>query len=168
MFGFRSAFLSCVLLVVGDHASAQTPPAPLRDFHTSIMDSTFETVGRSRKEPDKLACGTGFLMGTATANPNLFNPVLVTAGHVFEDIAGETARFVIRTRKGSGALVREVATIKIRVGAQALYAKHPTADVAVIYASLPRDHFLTVGFPYCSQITDPGYGILRKVSWRLR
>jgi hypothetical protein len=172
------------LLSGGGPMTAQVPS----DFHSNMVNSTFLIAGPSAKAAKKLNCGSGFLMGTPAADAGRFNPVLVTAAHVLEGMSGETVQLVIRVKDAQGGLSRRVVSIRFRSGRVPLYTKHPYADVAVMYLPLPHDHsltftrsaglatdsefarlelhpgdeMLTVGFPYCSQLTNLGYGILRK------
>src|SRR5262249_52814647 len=154
-----------------------------RDFHSTIVNSTFQILGPS-KQPKRTNCGSGFLMGTPAATAGSFNPVMVTAAHVLENIAGENVQLVVRVKNDVGELERKVVPVRIREGNKPLYTRHPDADVALMYVRLPENHYLTfvrttglatdttfarleihpgdemltVGFPYCSQLTNLGYG----------
>jgi len=64
--------------------------------------------------------------------------VLVTAAQVFEDMQSDNAILHLR-RKVNGGWVRMPTPVRIRANGQPLWRKHPEADVAVMYVSVPGD-----------------------------
>jgi len=83
--------------------------------------------------------GTGFVMGRPILNtPDRARYVLITAAHVLNDMVGEgmTCICAANWERITGFELRH--TIPIRANGQPLWTKHPDADVAVMYISLPN------------------------------
>jgi hypothetical protein len=84
--------------------------------------------------------GTIFVMGIPRKdNPKIAQVVLVTAAHVLEGIAGDSASLQLRRRNDAGTYTAFWYQLPIRKNGQPVYTRHPVADVAVMYADLPDD-----------------------------
>ena len=99
-----------------------------------------------RLEPERGALnrdGTGYVM-LRLVRPDSTDGtyVFVTAKHVFEDIAGDTATLVLRRRSANGDTIPYLQPLPIRKNKVPLYTAHPTADVAVIDVAIPSDSTL--------------------------
>lgn len=149
------------------------------DYSTVLMELTFLIQG-----PNSI--GTCFLVGNPhSGDSSLF--VLVTAAHVLEEMRGESAIVNTRTKTDQGWRV-EPTTIQIRSQGRQLWTKHPTADVAVIYAPLrpnvepsqvlglaafaddalleknaihPGDEVLVLGYPLAQSANEALFPVLR-------
>ena len=156
------------------------------ELNTLLMESTFKIEGRG-------SIGTGFLLGRPSpSRPGQSRAVLVTAAHVLEDAQGEQATLVLRRRRGAlerGTLEWErlPVTIPIRNGASPRWTKHPDADVAVMYVTVPPtavgqllpttllaedavlseleihpgDELNCLGYPFGQESNPAGFAILR-------
>jgi len=172
-----------VLCWVDLRADAQQIP----DLNTILMESTFKIQGPKHGDPRSISYGTAFLMAKPKTPPSKDAwYVLVSAGHVFDDIEGDSAYIVLRDKQADGTYTSRDWKLTIRKGDTALYVKHPGADVAVVYVNMPDnfnvtivpqsllanddtirkfeihpgDEVLCLGFPlYVS--TDSGFPILR-------
>ena len=69
-------------------------------------------------------------------NDKLAYYVMVTAAHVLNGIQGDQATLLVRTKQGD-TFQKVAHSIKIRDGQRPLWTTHPSADVAVMYVSLP-------------------------------
>jgi hypothetical protein len=113
--------------------------------------------------------------------------VLVTTAHVLTDIKGDSATLTLRIKKPSAPYERAAHKIAIRQDGAGLWKQHPSADVAVMYVSLPDnlaaelipqdflatdadfekyefhagDEVFTVGYPYGLESTSFGFPVLR-------
>src|SRR3984957_14855188 len=81
--------------------------------------------------------------------------VLMTAAHVLDGISGDNATLQLRRKDGDGTYTTFWYEFPIRKAGQALYVKHPTADVAAMYANLP-DVVPMTGLLPDSLVTDKG------------
>lgn len=111
------------------------------ELNTTLMNSTFLIRGPKRGgKPDEMAFATAFLIGSQIpGNTSRAYVVLVTAAHLFEDMAGEQAILTLRFKQPSGSYTIRDQPIRIRRGVQNLYARHPDADVAALYIAVPTD-----------------------------
>ena len=168
--------------------SPQTPPNPeAHELNTIVMESTFEIHGiASPGQPSSL--GTAFVIGRPSiSQPNLSRYVLVTAAHVLDGIAGDVAILNLRKQSQQGDWVKSPTPLQIRRNGQPLWLKHPNADVAVMYMSLPvgvtiplmttglladdemlkkfqvhpGDTLLCLGFPFGIESSQGGFPVLR-------
>jgi S1-C subfamily serine protease len=141
MQGFRRvAVIVCASMLVMCLASAQNPPTPAKDeeLNTALMESTFKIEGRNAQGQPTI--GTAFIMGRPYPNqPLKARYVLITAAHVLEEMQGETALLHLRTKADDGSWTRAPFPLPIRTNNQALWRKHPDADVAVMYVRLPHN-----------------------------
>lgn len=103
-----------------------------QDFCTSAMESTFKLTGDG-------SIGTCFIVGKPKSDDNSSaNYVLVTAKHVLRNI--KDSKVIIHLRKKVGNKFERVPfELVIRKKNKQLWLEHPTADVAVMYVSLPID-----------------------------
>ncbi len=106
----------------------------------SLMEVTYKIQGPSAKErdpPGVLRNGTAFTLGRPwPTDATKSDRVLVTAAHVLDDIAGDTASLILRHRSSDHRV--QPYTIKIRDNGEPKYKVHPKADVAVMYLSIPK------------------------------
>ena len=77
-------------------------------------------------------------MGKPTDDQNRSYYVLVTAGHVLDDIAGDTATLMLRENRDDGGYTEKPWNITIRDrGEKNLYVKLSDVDVAALYVNMP-------------------------------
>jgi S1-C subfamily serine protease len=131
------------------------PAAPSEEINTLLMHATFRIHGPARGNPmRKIAFGTVFVMGIPRQeNPTVSNIVLVTAAHVLDDIAGDVATLMLRKPNQDGTYTEFPFDIPVRRGGSPLYARHPSEDVAAMYAALPDDVPMS-GLPPAFLATD--------------
>lgn len=138
----------------GSSQGITRPASPSEELNTVLMHATFRIQGPAKVDNNKTAFGTVFVMGIPIKeNPKLANIVLVTAAHVLDDIGGDLASLTLRKPNSDGSYTAFPFTIQIRAAGQPLYVKHPTADVAAMYADLPDEVPLT-GLPPTALATD--------------
>lgn len=114
--------------------------APNDELNTLLMHSTFKIYGPSAKNLNETSFGTVFFIGIPIkGQEGNASAVLVTAAHVLDGIAGETATLMLRRRAKDGTYSPFLYTFKIRHKDGILYTKHDTADVAVMYMNLPDE-----------------------------
>ena len=99
------------------------------------------TVEIEQPQPDRgnvRVVGTGLLVNAprADGSPRI---VLVTAGHVFDDMPGATAYLDIRTRTPEGAWKLEHQPLPIRANPSLLWTRNPDEDVAVMAVQVPPE-----------------------------
>jgi hypothetical protein len=123
---------------------SQRAPAPSQELNTILMHTTFEIYGPHLGEPNKTSFGTVFIMGIPHKNdPTTADIVVVTAAHVLDDIATDTATLIVRRNEHDGTYTQYPFNIKIRENGVPLYIKHKTEDVAAMYTNLPDDVSMT-------------------------
>jgi len=130
-----------VLLIVR-YALGQEPA----DLNVDLMESTFMLEGRI---PNGITRGTGFILmrplpGTQpNATTVAGKLVLITAAHVLEDMTGDAATIYLRVHDPATDTWSERAgRFKIRHSDHTpLWKKHPNADIAVMYVSVPFSPF---------------------------
>jgi S1-C subfamily serine protease len=181
------ALLLALALAPQNVPADQGPKKPV-EFNTLMMESTFKIEGPSVETPGQTAVGTGFLVGKPMPNnPARLYFVLVTSAHVLADIKGEWATLILRVKTSSAPYERATHKIAIRNAGAPRWTQHPTADVAVMYVSLPDtiavdlipqdllatdadfdtyefhagDEVFTVGYPYGLESTGFGFPVLR-------
>jgi hypothetical protein len=126
-------------------ASAQSPPAPQNppkeeklELNTVLMDCTFELEGRTAH--GEATIGTGFVIGRPIlSTPGKARYVLITAAHVLDEMAGDGAILHLRRKLGENTWIHAPVPMPIRANGQPLWIRHPAADVAVMYISLPSE-----------------------------
>jgi len=107
------------------------------EINTALMHYTYRVVGPTGK-PNEVQAGTVFVMVIPDANrPGKTQPVLITAAHILEKIAGETATIHLREKMGDGKFKTVAHVLQIRKGKKTLWVQHPTADVAIMKIALP-------------------------------
>lgn len=169
---FSMAFLMLLIASASFSFGNVTP-----DINTILMRSTFKIAGEG-------AYGTAFILGKHSKSGPRY--VLVTAAHVFSDIKGDHAILFLRKKIQEG-VERLPHKIPIRKDGQPLWTKHPDADVAVMYVTLPQgiDILLAstnllatndilkrfelnpgkdvcaLGYPFGKESNDSGFPILR-------
>src|SRR5262245_13757092 len=109
------------------------------EFNAAMMDATIQ-IGGPSINVGKETCGSGFFIGgPSRQNPESSQYTFVTAAHLFERIAGDSAQFAIRVKRDD-QIVRTVVTVPIRKSGIRLYAKHPNADISVMRVTLPNNN----------------------------
>jgi hypothetical protein len=107
--------------------------APNDELNTLLMHSTFKIYGPDARKPGNTSFGTVFFMGIPIKGDDKnASGVLVTAAHVLDGIAGDTATLLLRRRDKDGNYNPFDYNFKIRENGTALYVKHDKADVAAI------------------------------------
>ena len=131
------------------------PASPSEEINTLLMHATFRIQGPARGDPvRRVTFGTVFVMGIPRPeNPAIANIVMVTAAHVLDDIAGDVATLMLRKPNQEGTYSEFPYDIPIRAGGAPLYTRHPTADVAAMYAGLPSEVPMS-GLPPAFLATD--------------
>ena len=115
-------------------------PSPSQELNTLLMHATFLISGPAVGQQGRISFGTVFVMGVPYKdNPKIAHIVLVTAAHVLEGIAGDNASLQLRRKSDDGTYTVFGYQLPIRKVGQPLYVKHPTADVAAMYADLPDE-----------------------------
>ncbi|MBI1748108.1 MAG: trypsin-like peptidase domain-containing protein [Acidobacteria bacterium] len=153
------------------------------EFNTLLIQSTFRIDGPDGK------FGTAFIVGRpfSSDDPKKVSLVMVTAAHVLEEIQGEFAVLSMRRKLGSGRWDRQAVSIKIREASRPLWTRHPDADVAAMYITVPDglietvittdvfaddqiltrfevhpgDELLCLGYPLGAEANPAGFPILR-------
>ena len=116
--------------------------------------------------------------------------ILVTANHVFDDIAGDFAIVYLTQKQADGTFIKLPHQIQIRKNGANLWTKHPTADIATMLFPLantfvaaidgivnvdwlagdasfqnldlqPGDELSCLGFPFGLESNEAGFPILR-------
>jgi len=126
------------------NATPQNPPPPQStpskdlELNSILMECTFMLEGRNAQGQPTV--GTGFVMGRPLPNtPGKLRYVLITAAHVLNEMVGESMVLHLRRKLGENNWVPAPVAIPIRANGQPVWTKHPTADVAVMYVSLPTE-----------------------------
>src|SRR5260370_1356356 len=112
------------------------------DINTALMKATFKLEGRTAQGQPTI--GTAFVMGRPYPHPPADQPqkfriVLITAAHVLSEMQGDQAILHLRRKVNIDNWVRIPFPITIRASGQAIWKKHPDADVAVMYIDLPSE-----------------------------
>lgn len=100
------------------------------EINTILMHKTFKIEWPSH-ELGKENKGTVFLF-----NPLEREPVLVTAAHVFENMAGDTAKLHLRKKVSEGKYEKKIVDLQIQKNNQPLCTCHPDVDIAVMPVTL--------------------------------
>lgn len=155
------------------------------DISSILMRSTFKIEGRN--SGNTLTMGTVFVMGKSdSVNAAYARYVLITAAHVLQGIAADTAIVYFRVKNGS-EYMKLPFPVRIRENGSPLWAQHPDVDVAAMLIGVPHiadvplasTHFLAtdsllafyeihpgdelnvLGFPYGAEANEAGFPILR-------
>jgi hypothetical protein len=99
------------------------------------------TVQIEQPQPDRgnvRIVGTGFLVNAPRPDGSP-RTVLVTAGHVFDDMPGATAYIGYRFQGADGAWKFSSQPLPIRSGPNLLWLKNPSQDVAVMSVQAPPE-----------------------------
>ena len=173
-------FLQLLVLVSVAVSGATSGRGAETDINTTLMRSTFKISGEN-------TLGTAFVVGRpASGDSGKLFYVLVTAAHVLQDIKEDQAILSLRKKDGD-EFVKFQYQVQIRKDEQPLWTKHPEADVAVMYVSLPKeadiqllpmsllitdkqleefeihpgDVLSCLGYPYGAEANKSGFPILR-------
>ncbi len=116
------------------------PQQKIIELNTVLMNSTLRIHGQKAGEKDSISFGTVFMMGKEVPKDKaLLYYVVVTAAHVFDNIAGDYATLTVRKKNADDSYRTYPWNLAIRKNGEPLYYKHPSADVAAIYADMPND-----------------------------
>ena len=99
------------------------------------------TVEIEQPQPDRgnvRVVGTGLLVNAPRPDGSP-RTVLVTAGHVFDDMPGATASIDLRLRTPEGGWRLEHQPMPIRAAPSLLWTRNPDEDVAVIPVQVPPE-----------------------------
>jgi hypothetical protein len=113
------------------------------DLNVQLMQATFFVQGPAKTPAGGTTSGTAFLLlrpFSAQPDAKLVSgrPVLVTAAHVLDEIAADTAEIALRTREaGTEHWTMRPARLAIRSGGVPLWKQLPNIDVAVMYVNWP-------------------------------
>jgi hypothetical protein len=125
---FLTVQLGCLLL-------ASPVLAETDDLNSQLMQATFK-LGNGK------SVATCFLL-TRPLPDDAERPqfILVTAGHVFENMGGDKATLFMRQKESEGVYTKQPITLQIRKDGNPLWTRHPEADVAAMYVApaLPSD-----------------------------
>jgi len=100
----------CVLCIV----LSSTSIAGAEDLNVLLMGSTFRIAGPARGE-GKISVGTVFFVGRPLkSSPDRASYVMVTAGHVLQDIIGDEAVLWLRRKKADGTFEALEQRLRIR------------------------------------------------------
>ena len=173
-------FLQLLVLVSVAVSGPTSSRGAETDINTTLMRSTFKISGKD-------TLGTAFVVGRpAPGDSGKLFYVLVTAAHVLRDIKEDQAILSLRKKDGD-EFVKFQYQVQIRKDEQPLWTKHPEADVAVMYVSLPEeadiqllpmsllitdkqleefeihpgDVLSCLGYPYGAEANKSGFPILR-------
>lgn len=107
------------------------------ELNTVLMESTFKIEGRNVLGQTETA--TAFVMGRPYPNePTKARYVLITAGHVLDQMQGESAILHLRRKVDADNWAGLPVVMQIRADGRPLWTKHPGADVAVMYIRIPN------------------------------
>jgi hypothetical protein len=173
--------MKCAIPIFALGLLLQTPSPRARgeDFSTQVMLATVKL------NQDKTTAA-GFLL-TRPTNAGKRSYVLVTAGHVFNNMPGNEATVFFHRKESEGVYKKVPVRLPIRRLGKALWARHPSADVAAIAVTppadcripdLPLDVLATddalkangvhpgdtvccLGYPHSFEVNDAGFPVLR-------
>ncbi len=177
------------LLFTLAQAVAPAPTEQPLEINTALMQSTFQLQGPSKMVAGQFTGGSGLVVGQPCGNaaPDRGAYTLVTAAHVLEEIAGEDLLIWVRLKQPDGTWRRVKHVVKIREVSRDRWAKHPEADIAALYITLPDgaapqllptgffatdrilerfavhpgDEVLSLGFPFGIAANESGFPLLR-------
>ncbi len=151
------------------------------DFDTELMRATCKLANEK-------STATAFLLsqpGAGDSRKGSF--LLITAAHVFEQMAGNEATLILRRQESEGVYRKVPMKLTVRQGGKPLWTRHPAADVAVLalepphgvdlprlsvdllategdwkrYALHPGDTLRCLGYPHRLEANGAGFPILR-------
>lgn len=135
------AMFAAPLFAINVLAQTRTPPKlPQKqqrlELNTALMKCTFEIEGRNIQGQETI--GTAFVMGRPIpGTPHKARYVMITAAHVLNGMAGDTALLHLRRKLGQNNWVPILFPVHIRANGRPLWTQNPDGDVAVMYVPLP-------------------------------
>ena len=179
--------ISLLILIIC--ATQTNTIAKSKDINTQLMHATFKIEGPST-HPGKTTYGTVFFIGKVqTEDTSKGYSVMITAAHVLEGIAGETATLYLRKKIDKNQYERIAINLKIRNRNTPLWVKHPDTDIAAMRVNIfkfieqtedlladtlladdalfeeleihPGDELFCLGYPYGIEANSMGFPILR-------
>jgi hypothetical protein len=160
------------------------PCAAADDLNTELMNATI-------KISNEKSTATAFLLTRPVpGEPANDQFVLVTAAHVLEAMAGDTAMLFFRRQESEGFYKKVPHKIAIRKQGKPQWTRHPTTDIAVMaiappsgskvaklsidllasdeslkkHAVHPGDAVMSLGYPHRIDANEAGFPILRSGS----
>ncbi|MGB2668310.1 MAG: hypothetical protein WAK48_30265, partial [Candidatus Acidiferrum sp.] len=123
-------------------------------MNTTMMKCTFMIEGRVAGGQPTL--GPAFILGRPIPSTTRGKYVLVTAAHVLEEMAGDSAIVHLRKQvdKENNSWIDVPTPIAIRANNQPLWMRHPEADVAVMYINVPDDEAITLQLLPTTMLAD--------------
>ena len=185
--------LIAIFAVVSAKDACGQNPATNFELNTALMESTFKIESTPTPGMPQ-SVGTVFIVGRDLLHPPPDKPtagryVLVTASHVLEEIGGDGAILHLRYKNPDGTWRKQPTALRIRENGRPLWVKHPAADVAAMYVTLPEgtslpallassnflatdetlvkaeihpgDTLQCLGFPFGEESNEAGFPILR-------
>lgn len=100
---------------------------------TAVMSATFKIVNKD----SSATCFVVAAPRQSDSGPREL--ILLTAAHVFEKMAGDECRIVLREKRADGTFQRDEVILKIRSEEKPLWVRHADVDVGAIRFNLPSD-----------------------------
>ncbi len=122
-------------LIVASMATGSRAEDEEFEINTQLMETTFQLLGPGAKTSGETASGTAFIMEKPIGDSSAH--VLITAAHVLDDISGDRATLMYRSRNENGTYSEQPYEFPIRQNGKPLYVKHPSVDVAALYMRMP-------------------------------
>jgi hypothetical protein len=139
VFGRAGLAIVVLLALPVEKPSAEERPVSAPEINTILMESTFRIHGSKKGDAAKTSFGTAFLMGKPTPDNSKYYYVLITAGHVLEEIEGEKGTLTLREKHDDGSYTQKAWNIKLREQDKPLYVRHKEVDVVALYVDMPDD-----------------------------
>jgi Trypsin-like peptidase domain len=116
------------------------------------LEPAEQTMRASVRVFSGTASGSGFLVAPDDSSSKPNRVLLVTAAHVFDDLANERCTLVLRTLTPAKTFERKPVETVIRGPQGPLWIRHPEVDVAILPVEIPAEIDLQ---PYAlDQIAD--------------
>jgi hypothetical protein len=128
-------------------ASQGNPAAPLQGSpDVLMMQAVFRISGPGDSSRIRIT-GTGFLIERPNAaTPGGMDCIAVTAAHVFRQISGDQATFLIQMQRPDGKYQRLYLPVRIRQKGAQLWTELPSVDLAVMHIPPPKGGVRAIPF----------------------
>ena len=126
----------------------------LADLTVGMISATVE-VDQPQADGKRIV-GTGFLIDDPKPNGEP-RTVLITAGHVLDNMPGQSARIGYRFQGADGAWRFSAQPLAIRDGAAQLWVKNPNQDIAAIAIKAPPE-FAKAAIPISWLADESSFG----------
>jgi len=181
-----------VLLVFSPTVRLQSASPVADDPNVRMMRATFRVAGKSKKVEggDESAAAFVVALGGGSPTSPTRRVVLLTAGHFFNFIKGDTIKIVARRALGDGRYEKVLHPVAIRRKGKELWFRHPDKDIdaAAMVVDLPADldvapleiaqlattatfasaafypgrEVFALGFPFAIESSKAGFPVLRE------